>query len=182
MTKDESKRIALIEKLADHMLAHGLIGSSLRPLAKAAGTSDRMLLYYFRDKEELLAATSQLIAARMTMMLAARQAPDLLDEETLIAHLIGVLGDDAYWPFMRLWLEMASRAAGGDNFFKQIGRALGQGFLLWAASQLAERDESEKARQAARVMRATEGWMFLRAIGLDDVNVLALRPTTNTTE
>ena len=79
---------ALIEKLADHMLAHGLIGSSLRPLAKAAGTSDRMLLYYFRDKEELLAATSQLIAARMTMMLAARQAPDLPIREISQPHLI----------------------------------------------------------------------------------------------
>jgi len=35
---------ALIDWLADHVLAHGLSASSLRPLAKAAGTSGRMLL------------------------------------------------------------------------------------------------------------------------------------------
>jgi AcrR family transcriptional regulator len=174
MTKDESRRAALIEKLADHMLVHGLIGSSLRPLAKAAGTSDRMLLYYFRDKEELLAATSEAIAARLTVMLTTRMAPEPLGEEALIVHLIGVLGDDQYWPYMRLWLEMASRAACGDEFFKGVGSQLGQGFLLWASAQLAEPDPAHKAQQAARVMRATEGWLFLKAIGLDEANALAL--------
>src|SRR6187200_3709684 len=34
---------------------HGLIGLTLRPLAAAIGTSDRMLLYHFRDKDDLLA-------------------------------------------------------------------------------------------------------------------------------
>jgi len=33
------------------VLEHGLIGLSLRPLAAALGTSDRMLLYHFRDKD-----------------------------------------------------------------------------------------------------------------------------------
>jgi AcrR family transcriptional regulator len=170
MTKDDSRRAALIEKLADHMLAHGLMGSSLRPLAKAAGTSDRMLLYYFRDKEDLLAATSEAIAARLTLMLTARMAPEPLGEEALIAHLIAVLGDDTYWPYMRLWLEIASRAAGGDAFFKGIGEQLGRGFLMWIMAQLAEPNPA----QAARVLRATEGWLFLKAIGLDDVNAAAL--------
>ncbi len=175
MTKDENKRTVLITKLADHLLAHGLIGSSLRPLARAAGTSDRMLLYYFRDQEDLLAATSQHIAAQLTMMLAQRQAPALLDEDALVAHLISVLGEDAYWPYMRLWLEMASRAAGGDVFFKTIGSQIGRGFFLWVGSQLAEQDTQVKASQAARVMRATEGWLFLKSIGLDDINALALK-------
>lgn len=38
------------------MLQHGLIGLSLRPLAAALGTSDRMLLYHFGTKDELVAA------------------------------------------------------------------------------------------------------------------------------
>ena len=114
MTKDDQRRVALIEKLADHMLIHGLSGSSLRALAKAAGTSDRMLLYYFRDKDELLAATSERIAARLTIILAGRMAPTPLAEDALIAHLIAVLGEEECWPYMRLWLEMASRAAGGE--------------------------------------------------------------------
>jgi AcrR family transcriptional regulator len=45
----------LLDRLADYVLAHGLTASSLRPLARAAGTSDRMLLYYFADKDAVMA-------------------------------------------------------------------------------------------------------------------------------
>ncbi len=50
------------------VLEHGLAGLSLRPLAKALGTSDRMLVYYFGSKDGLVAAImefagEQLIAA-----------------------------------------------------------------------------------------------------------------------
>ena len=38
------------------MLAEGLIGLSLRPLAKAVGTSDRMLIYHFGNRDGLVAA------------------------------------------------------------------------------------------------------------------------------
>ena len=37
------------------MLEHGLIGLSLRPLAAELGTSDRMLIYHFGSKDELVA-------------------------------------------------------------------------------------------------------------------------------
>ena len=48
------RREAAIERMADHVLSEGLAAGTLRPLAAAAGTSDRMLLYYFADKDELL--------------------------------------------------------------------------------------------------------------------------------
>jgi AcrR family transcriptional regulator len=37
------------------MIRHGLADLSLRPLARALGTSDRMLLYYFGTKERMVA-------------------------------------------------------------------------------------------------------------------------------
>ena len=51
-----TRREALGEAATDYALDHGLIGLSLRPLAAAVGTSDRMLLYHFKDKDELVAA------------------------------------------------------------------------------------------------------------------------------
>ena len=39
----------------DYVLEHGLIGLSLRPLAAALGTSDRMLIYRFGNKDSLVA-------------------------------------------------------------------------------------------------------------------------------
>jgi AcrR family transcriptional regulator len=53
---EESRRDALLAACTDHVLAEGLIGLSLRPLAKAVGTSDRMLIYHFGSRDGLVAA------------------------------------------------------------------------------------------------------------------------------
>jgi AcrR family transcriptional regulator len=44
----------LLDAIVDHLLAHGVAGLSLRPLAKAVKSSPRVLLYYFGSKEELV--------------------------------------------------------------------------------------------------------------------------------
>jgi len=51
-----SRRDALLDRVTDHVLQHGLIGLTLRPLAAAIGTSDRMLLYHFGSRDELVTA------------------------------------------------------------------------------------------------------------------------------
>jgi AcrR family transcriptional regulator len=49
VSKNYTRRAEIIQRLTDYVLAEGLSAASLRPLAKAAGTSDRLLLYYFND-------------------------------------------------------------------------------------------------------------------------------------
>ncbi|HET6154001.1 MAG TPA: TetR/AcrR family transcriptional regulator [Marmoricola sp.] len=49
-------REELLERATDYVLAHGLIGLSLRPLAAAIGTSDRMLIYHFTNRDALISA------------------------------------------------------------------------------------------------------------------------------
>ena len=51
-----SRRETLLDQVTDHVLQHGLIGLTLRPVAAAIGTSDRMLLYHFHSRDELVAA------------------------------------------------------------------------------------------------------------------------------
>lgn len=51
-----SRRDRYVTSATDFVLEHGLIGLSLRPLAAALGTSDRMLLYHFGSKDDLVAA------------------------------------------------------------------------------------------------------------------------------
>ncbi len=50
------RREELVAGATDYALEHGLVGLSLRPLAAALGTSDRMLLYHLGSKDELLVA------------------------------------------------------------------------------------------------------------------------------
>lgn len=51
-----SRREDLLNQATDYVLTHGLIGLSLRPLAAAIGTSDRMLIYHFDNRDALITA------------------------------------------------------------------------------------------------------------------------------
>ena len=166
MVKSDTRRADILEKLADHMLAHGLLGSSLRPLAAAAGLSDRMLLYHFKDKAEIMAATLECVAARMVVLLGGHTSAERLPLDALRARLVPIVLDDALWPYMRLWLEMAARAAQGDALYWAIGGQIGRGFLAWGAAQL---DSSEPERDAARLLVTVEGLVLLKSVGLDDI-------------
>src|SRR3954469_16339193 len=55
MPRETARRDAVAQAATDYVLEHGLVGLSLRPLAAELGTSDRMLLYHFRDKDDLVA-------------------------------------------------------------------------------------------------------------------------------
>lgn len=52
---DPAKRRDLLDRIRAYVLRNGLSDLSLRPLARALGTSDRMLLYYFGTKERMVA-------------------------------------------------------------------------------------------------------------------------------
>jgi AcrR family transcriptional regulator len=52
---DLAKRRDLLNRVREYVIRNGLTGLSLRPLARALGTSDRMLLYYFGTKERMVA-------------------------------------------------------------------------------------------------------------------------------
>ncbi|MFF9177600.1 TetR/AcrR family transcriptional regulator [Streptomyces sp. NPDC014793] len=52
---DTAKRRELLDQVRDYLLRNGLANLSLRPMAQALGTSDRMLLYYFGTKERMVA-------------------------------------------------------------------------------------------------------------------------------
>jgi AcrR family transcriptional regulator len=168
-SKSEERRAAIVDRLADHVLAHGLVASSLRPLAKAAGTSDRMLLYYFADKPEIISATLARIAERMTVALSAHTAPKPLPLDALIGHLSSIVLRAEFWPYMCVWLELASRAGRGDPLYAPVAIQIGEGFLGWGAMQLDSPDGETRARDAARLLVVIEGMVLVKAIGLSDV-------------
>ena len=177
MTADTSRRAALLDAMADHVLAHGVASASLRPLAAAAGTSDRMLLYYFPDKSALIASVLETIAARLTIRLAREAAGEPLPRERLQRRLARLLLADEFWPYMQVWLEAASLAARGDAVMLKVGGAIGRGFLAWGAAQLDAPPEVRDA-EAARLMIAIEGMVLLKSLGMDDAVEAALGELT----
>ena len=171
--KAADRRIAIVDTLADHMLEHGLAASSLRALAKAAGTSDRMLLYYFADKADLVGAALARIAERLVGFMEAQGPRSPRDSETVRREVAAIVLSDALWPYMRIWLELATLSAHGDPLYRGVGEAIGRGFLAWGTAQIEAPDDDTRARDAARLLASIEGLVLLKALGLDDVCELA---------
>jgi AcrR family transcriptional regulator len=53
-TASQVRPAQLLDAIVDYLVKHGVAELSLRPLAKAVGSSPRVLLYYFGSKEELV--------------------------------------------------------------------------------------------------------------------------------
>ncbi|MBM9469574.1 TetR/AcrR family transcriptional regulator [Nakamurella leprariae] len=89
------ERHRLLALVADHILQRGVNDLSLSSLARAVGSNNRMLLYYFGSKEELLDEAS---------LVALERFPG-------IDHLMGELDDDGPpGPLLeRAWLRIADR-------------------------------------------------------------------------
>jgi AcrR family transcriptional regulator len=168
MARDSDRKAALIHRLADHVLVHGMAAASLRPLAAAVGTSDRMLLYYFPDKAALIADVLGEIAARMTAILNANRAPEPLPPAALQTHLMPMLFDDAVSPFMQIWLEIAAQAARGDATCQRVGGDIARGFVAWLTDQIDDPNVAARTDEAVRLLMAIEGAVLLNSLGLGD--------------
>ena len=157
----------IVDLLADHVLSRGLERASLRPLAAAAGTSDRMLLYYFPDKAALITAILTRIAQRLQVQLdafdvgAARR-----DAAQLQAGILEVARTQMFRPYMHVWLELAAKAARGEEPFRAIGAAIAAGFLTWISDRLEVEPPETRAAQALSVLTMIEGAVVLDALGL----------------
>jgi AcrR family transcriptional regulator len=165
MSVRETRRAAAVRLMADHLLEAGLAGASLRVLATAAGTSDRMLLYYFIDKDELIAAALGEVAGRMVPVLEAAAGPQPRPYEVLLRELGETLRRPQVQPFMRLWLELAAFAARGEQPYLAVAGAMADGFLAWIAARLDVAPGDDRTELAARLMTTVDGAVILDAVG-----------------
>lgn len=165
-TGRNDRREAALERMADHVLVAGLPGATLRPLAAAVGTSDRMLLYYFADKDELLTAVLGRIAARLLGLLDAAIPPGSPQPfDVLLDQVWAVLCSDALKGYMHVWLDLMAGAARGVQPHRHVAGTIADGYLTWVASRLAPDESGAPTASAALFLAVVEGMYLLDALG-----------------
>ncbi len=80
-TPDDARRAELLDRAVDYVCRHGLAELSLRPLAKAVGSSPRVLLHYFESKENLVVEIVRQARARQQAMMANLKLADVAPGE-----------------------------------------------------------------------------------------------------
>ncbi len=168
MPRKTINREDVLKKMGAHVLEHGLNTASLRPLAKAAETSDRMLIYHFGSKEALIAELLQFLARNMALeldkALPPEPAPDL---NACLRDIVALLRSPAFAPFMRVWLDIVSSAAQGSISHSVIGGAMIEGFFQWLQGRLPD-DTPDPETTVRAMMALIEGVVVLDAVGQSD--------------
>src|SRR5690242_12416814 len=101
-----TRREELTEAATDYALDHALVGLTLQPLAEELGTSDRMLLYHFRDKDELVATILRTTNARS--MAGIRALPAASDLREAVRTLWREISTGPQRQCQRLYVEAAA--------------------------------------------------------------------------
>lgn len=165
MAARHEQRAAATQRLALHLLTHGLSQTGVRQLAASAGISDRMLLYYFESREDALQAALQQVADGLEAQLAAATGERMPPEALLPVLKQFMLAPEA-WPAAQLWLELVALSARGRAPFDAIAKRIGARFLQWAEDQLDLPEGPERTAAAREVLGAVEGEVVLAAVGL----------------
>jgi AcrR family transcriptional regulator len=112
-TNPSARQVELLEAAYQYALEHGLADLSLRPLAAAIGSSPRVLMFLFGNKDGLVRAllsrarTDELALLDRLMPNAAGESPGL---ETATAQVWSWLRVPEHRPLLRLWAEAYARS------------------------------------------------------------------------
>jgi len=107
------KRAELLERVVDHVLESGISQLTLRGLATAVGSNNRMLLYYFGSREELVVAALHGAERRFPGIVGVVDhlaGPDLPLDQRLLA-VWRTVSDPVNRPFNRLFFEVFGLAS-----------------------------------------------------------------------
>ena len=140
------KRDEWAEQATDYALEHGLIGLSLRPLAAALGTSDRMLIYHFGSKDGLITAVLDASCARSVRTI--RELPASPSVRQAVLDLWEAFEEPQLLRCQRLYVEAAALGLFGREPYATSVRASNE---VWMAEIVAHLKKSGAGRQAARL-------------------------------
>ena len=111
-----ARRAELLELAYEYAVSRGQAGLSLRPLAKAIGSSPRVLLYLFGSKDGLIRALLARARADELALLSAAQGGPAGDGTGpsglagLAARTWSWLADDRHRGLLKLWVDGYARS------------------------------------------------------------------------
>jgi AcrR family transcriptional regulator len=182
--RPEELRIAIVR----YLIQHGLTDLSLRPLAKAVGSSPRVLLYYFGSKEKMVIELLAEVRQRQRAIYSEVQCASFGEACQIIWKRMSAADSE---PVFRLFFEAYGIALRRPQLYKAFLRATIEDWLQLIADPLCrEGYKRGEARAFATIILAgLRGFMLdycttrdrkrlARAVGLWLANLDSMLPDT----
>jgi AcrR family transcriptional regulator len=166
------RRAELTEAALRYVLEEGLIGLSLRPLAAAIGTSDRMLVYHFGGKDSLVADVVQLASERLIESLEEPDAT-LRTPGDLVRHAWRMLASPRAAGTTRLYLELCVLSLREPGRWTGAQQQIREPWLVLVSRALTELGvrAATVPAMASLVLDTVDGLLLDRMAGPDPARV-----------
>jgi AcrR family transcriptional regulator len=135
MARETARRDQVAQAATDYVLEHGLVGLSLRPLAARLGTSDRMLLYHFDGKDDLVATVLRISNDRSVT--AIRALPPAADVRQAVLDLWTAVTRPELDRCQRVYVEAAALGLLGREPYVSVVREANAVWIAALADHLA---------------------------------------------
>jgi AcrR family transcriptional regulator len=165
-SKRQLLRQAATNNIASYLLSEGLADTRLRRLAAECQISNRMLLYYFEDKNDILTTVLTQLADEFADRLA-ELAPDDCEMSPLeLLKVSAVFSRNAEMqPYFRVFIEVIAASAKGVPPYPAIAESMFDGFLEWTSQRLAITNPDERRATAIALIAIIDG-LAVVAIGM----------------
>lgn len=153
--RPEELRNAIVE----YLIKHGLTGLSLRPLAKAVGSSPRVLLYYFGSKEKMVVEVLAEVRRRQRAVYGQVEAATFAEACQIVWNRISAPGSE---PLFRLFFEVYGIALRRPKLYRAFLRDTVEDWLRLIADPLCREGyrRRESRAFATVVLAGMRGFML----------------------
>jgi AcrR family transcriptional regulator len=158
-TANQQRPQELRDAIVRYLIKHGLSNLSLRPLAKAVGSSPRVLLYYFGSKEKMVVLIVKEIRQQQFATLGETNAPTFAEAcQIAWSRMIAPNSE----PIFRLYFEIYGIALRNPKLYRAFLRDTVEDWLRNIADPLSRQgyERSQARAFAAVVLAGLRGFML----------------------
>ncbi len=168
-TKDEILRGAL-----DAAFDDGLSQLTFGRVAKRLGISDRIIVYYFPTKDDLIGEVLDAMGAELQITLAPAFTSPAADHRELVRAAWPVLAALDADPVFALFFEAAGQAAVGRDPYLSLVPQLVDAWISWASGFISGSPARRRA-EAEAAIALLDGLLLLRQLAGPDAAARAAR-------
>ncbi len=157
------------------VLVEGVSALSFGRVAKELEISDRMVVYYFPTKADLVAAAVVAVGADLQVMLEKAFGSEPLDARELMRRAWPVLSLKKAQPMFNGFFEIIGLASAGQSPYAELAPVLLNGWIDWLAERVKAHSKKRRREIAASIVAQIDGLLMIRRISGSQITNAAAR-------
>lgn len=157
-------RDEMLEAAVRLALDEGVAALTFGRVAAAVGTSDRMVVYYFPTKADLVVGVVTAIGTQLQATLETAFGPDPLNADELMRRAWPVLAAEPSVTIFGRFFEVIGLSLAGQAPYTALAPALLDGWIDWLAGRVEAPTAARRRAIAAGIVARLDGLLLLHSV------------------